>query len=107
MIQETRDEFRAAVDESLAESEERRQALNDTIANAGDESATLLGEFVAHATETQTNSNQDRADSFQADSQAKLDEFLANVQEQRDLINEWFADRLEWIEKLTDDYYRK
>jgi len=57
MIQETRDEFRAAVDETLDESEQRRQALNDLVANAGDESAALLGNFAGHAIDTQTADN--------------------------------------------------
>jgi uncharacterized protein YbjQ (UPF0145 family) len=35
-----------------------------------------------------------------------LDEFLAKVQAQVDKVNKWFGDRLEWIEKIYDQYYK-
>jgi hypothetical protein len=64
MIQGTRDEFRDAVDTELAESEERRQAINDTVAAAGNEAQEALGDFNAAQIDAQTASNDERKDSF-------------------------------------------
>jgi hypothetical protein len=45
MIQATRDEFRDAVDTELDESDARRQAINDLVAEAGDNAAGALADF--------------------------------------------------------------
>ena len=106
MVQGTRDEFRGAVDTELVESEERRTAINDLVGAAGDDAAADLSDFSGEQIDTLTQSNADRTSSFQTDSQALLDEFLAKVQVQTDKVNKWFGDRLEWIEKLHDEYYK-
>jgi hypothetical protein len=107
MIQATRDEYRELVDTEIGESDERRNAINDFVANELADAADDLADHVADYVATMYSDIEDRFYTYEDYSNGLLDAFLATVQTQIDNVNEWFGDRLEWIEKLYDDYYKE
>ena len=51
-------------------------------------------------------SNEARNANFLATTQATLDAFNAEVDALIEKIDGWFADRIEWVNKLYDDYLK-
>ena len=107
MVQACRDDFQAAVDLDKAESDARRAQVDADLAVAVDAANATQVDLAASTKATLTASNAARNAAFLAATQATLDAFNAEVDALIAKIDGWFADRIEWVSKLYDDYLRE
>ena len=106
IIEDTLAEFQGLVDEELIESQERYDFLIETLNTAIQNSETMLTEQIEAYVQTLSDDNNARYDDAEIWVNELTDAYIALIQAQLDNVDEWFGDRLEWIEELYDEVYK-
>ena len=106
IIEDTLAEFQGLVDEELIESQERYDFLIETLNTAIQNSETMLTEQIEAYVQTLSDDNNARYDDAEIWVNELTDAYIAPIQAQLDNVDEWFGDRLEWIEELYDEVYK-
>jgi hypothetical protein len=105
MVQACRDDFQAMVDGAKDDSADRKDNVDDTLAESA---AVAMDEQVALDASTQqtlADDNDARYNGFVDSTQVTLDAFNAEVDATIEKVNEWFNKRIHWVEATIDDEY--
>ena len=107
MVQACRDRFgdRTAAEQAAADAA-RQQVDADLAAAAGADEAGLA-QAIADAEAAFADANNARQAELQANSDAAVAAFQADIDEEKARVGAWFADQAEWAAKLYDSYYKE
>jgi len=109
------DEMVAACRERFGERTAADQALSLEFMNGAlaslqyntDSAEEALMATIADAEAALAEADAARKDSLATDAAARVAAMTAAVDAQKDLVNAWFADQIEWAEKLYDSHYKE
>ena len=106
MIEACRVDFADLVTSEKLESANRQAQVNQDIAEAAVAAAESLAASGAEAEDALAASVAEKRAEFLAYTQNILDNFGASVSGQAEKFEGWFAEKLEWVEKLYDSTYK-
>lgn len=107
MIADLIAEFGNSVDEANNELDQAQTDINNAVAENGDAAFDEFCEFIDGLIETIVEANTQRYETFEAWSGQELNALTDIIDERMDNVSNWFAERIEWTEKISDEVYRE